>query len=144
MDVLWKSSWGLKEPGRGIASAFQSSVAWLEAYGGGWQEIFPSGGGPCVYKGVELNFHGEASMAAWDYEIAEVGNDAAEIVLSTRLFRSPFRIERRMRVEAGQSSPLPREKITNGGGGTVGFMWGHHPAYGAPFIVAARANELRA
>src|SRR5438552_17637040 len=62
LDVLWKSPWGLKEPGRGVASTFQSSVAWLEAYGGGWQEIFPSGGGPCVYKGVELNFHGEASM----------------------------------------------------------------------------------
>jgi galactose mutarotase-like enzyme len=134
LDVMWKSPWGLKEPGRGVTSAFDSSVVWLEAYAGGWQEIFPSGGGPCVYKGVELNFHGEASMAAWDYEIAETGHDAAEVELSTRLFRSPFRIERRMRVEAGKASLILREKITNEGGETMEYMWGHHPAYGAPFI----------
>jgi Domain of unknown function (DUF4432) len=134
LDVLWKSPWGLKEPARGMDSAFNSSVAWLEAYAGGWQEIFPSGGGPCVYKGVELNFHGEASMVAWDHEIAEAGDNAAEVVLSTRLFRSPFRIERRMRVEAGKPSLILREKITNEGGETMEYMWGHHPAYGAPFI----------
>ena len=132
-DVLWKSPWGMKDPAH-MHSAFGSSVLWLEAYAGGWQEIFPSGGGPCTYKGVELNFHGEASMTAWDCEVLSTGNDVAEIRLSTRLHRSPFRIERRMRVEAGSADLILRETITNEGGETMEYMWGHHPAYGAPFI----------
>src|SRR6266850_6040854 len=51
IDVLWKTPWGLKRPGPGVPSVHQSNAAWLEAYPGGWQEIFPSGGGPCTYKG---------------------------------------------------------------------------------------------
>ena len=58
MDVLWKSPWGLKLPGTGVFTAGTTEEAWLEYYGGGWQEIFPNGGDACVYKGCHLNFHG--------------------------------------------------------------------------------------
>ena len=137
IDVLWKSPWGFKEPGQGTPSVFTSEAAWLEAYPGGWQGIFPSGGGPCVYKGVELNFHGEASTTIWNYEILEAHDAAAEVRFSTRLFRSPFRIERTMRVEAGQPVLIIRERITNEAGEAMDYMWGHHPAYGAPFLSEA-------
>lgn len=136
IDVLWKSPWGLRRPGGGHPSAFTSAVAWIEAYEGGWQEIFPSGGGPCTYKGVELNFHGEASMLAWDHEIVREA-DAVELRVSVRLARSPFRIERRMRVQAGEPVLSLRERITNDGGEAVDYMWGHHPALGQPFLGAA-------
>jgi galactose mutarotase-like enzyme len=136
IDVLWKSPWGLRRPAGGTPSAFDSLVSWVEAYEGGWQEIFPSGGGPCIYKGVELNFHGEASMLAWDYELANE-RDAAGLRLSVRLARSPFRLERTMRVEANQPVLRLRERITNDGGEPVDYMWGHHPALGAPFLGAA-------
>ena len=43
IDVLWKSPWGLPVPGA-VHSATDSAVTWLEAYEGGWQEIFPNGG----------------------------------------------------------------------------------------------------
>ena len=75
LDVLWKTPWGLRNP-RTAQSTFTSTVAWLETCAGGWQEIFPSGGGPCVYKGVELNFHGESSVAAWEYTVVETGGNA--------------------------------------------------------------------
>lgn len=135
-DVLWKSPWGLRRPGGGHPSAFNSVVSWIEAYEGGWQEIFPSGGGPSTYKGVELNFHGEASMLAWDCEIWRGDGEAAELRLGARLARSPFRIERTMRIEAGRPVLTLRERITNEGGEAVDYMWGHHPAYGAPFLSA--------
>ncbi|MCP4165053.1 MAG: DUF4432 family protein [Chloroflexi bacterium] len=137
LDVLWKSPWGLKEQGRGVHSAANSVEAWLENYAGGWQEIFPSGGGPCTYKGVDLNYHGEASTIVWEHRITESGGDAAEVVLSARLYRSPFRIERTMRVEAGQPLLIIKERITNEGGAPMDYMWGHHPAYGAPFVSEA-------
>lgn len=149
IDVLWKSPWGLPAAAGGIPSATDSATAWLEAYEGGWQEIFPSGGGPCRYKGVELNFHGEASLAAWKCEVVASGEEAAEIRLATRLRRSPFRIERRMRVEAGRPVLRFRERIANEGGETMAAMWGHHPAYGAPFLgggcrVDTNARRVRA
>jgi len=136
IDVLWKSPWGLRRPGGGVATATDSAVAWIEAYEGGWQEIFPSGGGPCTYNGVELNFHGEASMRAWDHELV-TETDAAEVRLQVRLARSPFRLERTMRVETGQPILTLRERITNEGGDPIDYMWGHHPAFGAPFLGAA-------
>ena len=148
LDVLWKSPWGLKGAG-GVPSAMNSTTAWLEAYEGGWQEIFPSGGGPCTYQGVELNFHGEASLASWDVEITVASGRAAEIRLTVRLRRSPFLIERTMRVEAGRPVLILEEKITNQGGETLDAMWGHHPAFGAPFLgpacrIDTNARGLRA
>jgi hypothetical protein len=137
IDVLWKSPWGLRRPGAGVASAFTTEVAWIDAYEGGWQEIFPSGGGPCVYKGVELNYHGEASMAGWEAEIEQASGEIAQVRFTVRLARSPFRLERLMRVERGRSVLTLRERITNEGGEPMDYMWGHHPAFGAPFLSAA-------
>lgn len=134
MDVLWKSPWGMKEPARGFDSDTDSTTAWLEAYAGGWQVLFPNGGTPCTYKGATLNFHGEASMMVWNYETTLQNSQAAEVHLSARLFRSPFRIERIMRVEAGKPILILREKVTNEAGETMDFMWSHHPAFGAPFL----------
>ncbi len=136
IDVLWKSPWGLRAPGD-VPSATDSATAWLEAYEGGWQEIFPNGGTANVYRGVELNFHGEASLASWDYEITAEQGDVAEVHFSTRLRRSPFLIERTMRIEAGRPVLRFRERITNRGREALDAMWGHHPAYGAPFLSGA-------
>ena len=134
MDVLWKSPAGLRPTGRGVPTAFASEAAWLEYYAGGWQEIFPNGGPACVYKGVELSFHGEASVAPWEWEVLEQSEAVAEVRFTVRLFRSPFRIQRIMRVEAGQPMLILRERITNEAGEPMDYMWGHHPAYGAPFL----------
>src|SRR5262245_1258195 len=73
LDVLWKTPWGLKRPAPGVPSCAESTAAWLEIYPGGWQEIFPNGGGACTYKRAELNMHGEASVTTWDAEILEQG-----------------------------------------------------------------------
>ncbi|MDQ3693437.1 MAG: aldose 1-epimerase [Chloroflexota bacterium] len=137
LDVLWKSPWGLQPLVGGTAAAFSSAVTWSDAYEGGWQEIFPNGGQAGMYKGVELNFHGEASTSAWDVDEVLSVAEAASIRLSTRLRRSPFRIEREMRLEGDRPVLQLRERITNEGGEPVEYMWGHHPAYGAPFLSGA-------
>jgi galactose mutarotase-like enzyme len=134
IDVLWKSPWGMKEPSHGFDSAFDSSTAWLEAYAGGWQVLFPNGGDPNTYKGASLGFHGEASMKAWEYETVSASEESVEIKLSTRLFRSPYSIERWMKVETGSPILHIRERITNHAGEPMDCMWSHHPAYGAPFL----------
>ncbi len=134
LDVLWKAPWGLKESGRGFDSAFDSQTAWLEAYAGGWQVLFPNGGFPNTYKGANLGFHGEASMKAWDHEILRTSADSLEVKLSVRLSRSPYSLERRLRLEAGKPILHLRERITNHAGEPMDCMWSHHPAFGAPFL----------
>lgn len=147
IDVLWKSPWGLKAAGQAIQTAYASEVAWLEQYAGGWQMLFPNGGAACEYKGVELNFHGEASVVPWRFECSSDAR-SAELRLETRLFRSPFRIQRTLRVEQGVPQLIIRERITNEAGEPMDYMWGHHPAYGAPFlsehcIVDTGARQVR-
>ena len=136
IDVLWKSPWGLRRPG-GVHSAADSAATWLEAYEGGWQEIFPNGGTANTYRGVELNFHGEASLASWDYEITEQAwrrrrgaplDPAATQPVSHRADHA------RRGWAAGAAF---HERITNQGRETLEAMWGHHPAYGAPFLSGA-------
>lgn len=134
IDVLWKSAWGLRRPGAGIPSSFDSAVTWIEWYPGGWQVLFPNGGNACDYKGVELNFHGEASTIAWD--VADLGRSDNEVWvrLSTRLARSPFTLTRDMVLPRDSYSFVLRETIRNDGREAMDYMWGHHPAYGAPFL----------
>ena len=134
VDVLWKSPWGIKEPARGFDSAFDSATAWLEAYAGGWQVIFPNGGDACMYKGAALGYHGEASMTAWDYDIVSQSGSALEVKMQARLSRSPYTIARWLRVESGSPILHIRESITNHAGEAMECMWSHHPAYGAPFL----------
>jgi hypothetical protein len=134
VDVLWKSPWGLRRHRGNTTSSTNTSVAWLDGYQGGWQILFPSGGGPCTYKGVELNFHGEASVAAWDVEEFGASTDGAGIRLTTRLARSPFRISREIHLGPADAHFMLKETIQNDGGEPVDYMWGHHPAYGPPFL----------
>jgi galactose mutarotase-like enzyme len=134
LDVLWKSPSGLRRTGGGFSTASNSWVAWTENYEGGWQEIFPNGGNSCDYNGVELNFHGEASAMAWDTEIVQTTGDFAEVKFFVRLARSPLKLERLMRIEAGKPVLILHERITNEGGEPIDYMWGHHPAFGAPFL----------
>ncbi|MBZ0295694.1 MAG: aldose 1-epimerase [Anaerolineae bacterium] len=135
LDVMWKSPWGLKEPGVGPSTDFNSEAVWLEHYAGGWQELFPNGGTSCHYKGVQLSFHGEASVIPWEYEILNSGPDTASVRLHARLRRSPFTIERWMRLEGDRLSI--QGKVTNHAGEPMDYMWSHHPAFGAPFLSAA-------
>jgi len=134
VDVLWKAPWGFKELGSFAPTAVSSEVAWLDHYEGGWQEIFPSGGGPATAFGIELPFHGEVSTVPWDFEILENNNERASVRFAVVTTRTPFRLERTMTIQAGRPGILFEERLTNEAAIPIDYMWGHHPAYGAPFL----------
>ena len=133
MDVLWKSPWGLKRPGGGMPTAANSEEVWLEHYEGGWQEIFPNGGDACRYKGGNLNFHGEVSTLPWEYTVERAG-ERVSIEFRVSTYRSPFILRRLISIEAGHPVLRISEQITNRGEEEMHFMWGHHPAFGGPFL----------
>lgn len=136
VDVLWKAPWGLRKPVPIPDASASSETAWMDGYAGGWQELFPNGGDACTYRGAPLGFHGEASVAPWAYEVAHDTTGGPALQLEVRLARSPFRL--RKRISLDPSRPIVRiwERVTNEGTARMPFMWGHHPAYGAPFLGA--------
>ncbi|CAN5891383.1 hypothetical protein BH23ACT8_BH23ACT8_22200 [soil metagenome] len=127
VDVLFKSPWGLRRPGPG-AHPPDSMAHWLENYPGGWQLLLPNAGGPTVEHGVEWGFHGEACLVPW--KVDQLGE--TDVTLSAELFRAPLRLRRRLIVEG----PVLRieESVTNRSPDPIEFIWGHHPAFGAPFV----------
>ena len=135
IDVLWKSPTGLKRRTAGVeTSAGNSQVSWLDYYEGGWQEILPNGGSACTYKGALLNFHGEASTSSWDYQVLSKSASKISVEFIINLTRSPFTLIRNLTVESKRPSVVLEEKVINNAEEEMHYMWGHHPAFGAPFL----------
>jgi len=126
---------GLTARGTGFAiGGGNTEAAWMDQYGGGWQEIFPNGGNECAYKNAPLNFHGEASIQAWDYTVQKHASSCFAVEHTVALRRSPFRIHRTVIVErnlAGlQNSRIDCQQSEE----NLHHLWGHHPALGDPFL----------
>ena len=134
VDVLWKSPWGLHQPPVPNSSGAESQSVWLDHYAGGWQELFPNGGNACTVGGVPHTFHGEASVVRWRHRITHGDAGAQELELNVRLARTPFRIEKRVWLDPDRPILHLWERITNEGTTAQPYMWGHHPAFGAPFL----------
>ena len=132
-DFLWRSPQGLIRPDRFNASRASASGPFLDTYHGGWQEILP-GGGPVDYLGAELGLHGEVTHLGWDYEILDDTPEQVSVKLSVECVRTPFRLDRTMTLQRGIPSLFVEEELTNLSPSPVEFMWGHHPAFGAPFL----------
>jgi hypothetical protein len=134
VDLLWKAPWGLRPPPVPSSAGPESEAVWLDYYGGGWQDLFPNAGGACTVEGAAHAFHGEASVVPWGYEIAEAPGGGPEVRLAVRLARSPFRLEKHVRLEPDRPVLRLWERAVNESALPRRFVWGHHPAFGAPFL----------
>jgi hypothetical protein len=145
-DILWKAPWGLSRPNPVLATSGDSEAAWMDAYGGGWQGIFPNGGDSCVYQGAALGFHGEASTANWDYHCRQ-SPTSVRIEMEVDLVRSPFKLRKEVSIESGSLAVQIHESVVNQAEKAYYAMWGHHPAFatklidGAHLETAARRYE---
>jgi hypothetical protein len=132
-SFLWESPVGLIDPRKMTPTIANSSGAFLDSYHGGWQEIFP-GGGPVNYRGADLGLHGEVTHLGWDSEILIDSPEEISVKFMVNCLRTPFQIERTLRLISNQPTLFIQEKITNKSPADQEFMWGHHPAFGAPFL----------
>ena len=133
VDVLFKAPWGLQPPGSPPREG-SDGMDFLHNYGGGWQELLPSCNDACTYGGVEIPFHGEVAAVPWDVTVAADGDDAVELVGRVRCARTPFALERRMRLERGQAVLTLNERVENTSGVSHPLVWGHHCVVGPPFL----------
>ncbi len=132
-DFLWRSPQGIVEPARYRETIASGSGSFLDHYHGGWQEILP-GGGPTVYRGAELGLHGEVAHLGWDFDILTDTPECVEVRLQVACIRTPLKIEKKLRLEKGKPVLFMEEKVSNQSSEAFEFMWGHHPAIGAPFL----------
>ncbi|MDD3725914.1 MAG: DUF4432 family protein [Candidatus Ratteibacteria bacterium] len=134
IDFMWRSPMPIYKPYMFITTAEGRLGNFLDWYPGGWQEIFPNGGGRCEYKGAILGLHGEVALIPWKFNICEDTKEKLSIKFFTNTYRTSFFIEKTITIERGSPYIVIDEKVKNTGGEDMDFIWGHHPALGAPFL----------
>jgi galactose mutarotase-like enzyme len=111
-----------------------AATAFVDLYAGGWQEILPNGGPPSIHAGASYGQHGEVSLLPWTLEVEEDRTDRISVVCRVRAASLPLLLERRMTLLADRLALYLDERLTNDGPDDVDVMWGHHVAFGRPFL----------
>src|SRR2546427_5948184 len=62
IDFMYRAPAGVRDPRLSVPSISSSSGAYLDFWHGGWQEVFPTGGWPCQYRGAAFGLHGEVCL----------------------------------------------------------------------------------
>lgn len=147
LDPLLRLPGGPRNPYVGLPSIAPPLGPFPDYYYGGWQEILPSGGEPSTYKGVDYGQHGEVTLVPWSCEVLEDAPERVAIRCVVRPLRTPLRLERTMTLERGRAALILDERLTNEAGEPLDVMWGHHVAFGLPFLqegarIASSATRL--
>ena len=112
-------------------------------YYGGWQEILPNSP-PMDYRGAHLGQHGEVSLIPWDYAILNRSKDEVSLKVWARPLRYPILIEKTLILKKGSTSLYIDETLTNESNTEQHLMWGHHIAFGLPFLNDGASIETSA
>jgi len=134
MDFVWLTAGGVRNPSSYLSTSPDPLATFLDYYPGGWQEIFPNGGAPSSYLGANFGQHGEVSNLPWDYEILEDDEDAVAVRFSVRTQKTPFYLEKELQLRSGENRLLVEETLVNESETSLHAMWGHHIAFGRPFL----------
>ncbi len=134
VDPLLSLPRGLRAPTPFPPTISSRDGSFNDFYVGGWQEMLPSAGGPATVSGAEIGRHGEVALLPWQWEITEDDSARVAVRLWVRTVRTPFYLERIMSLESGHATLNIQETVTNEGGEELPLMWGHHLAFGEPFL----------
>jgi hypothetical protein len=133
LDFLWQSPIELRKPF--VSTSALPEGVFHDYYYGGWQEVLPSAGWASEpYKGTYQGLHGEVSLLPFEAQVVEDHEDRVRLKLRTRTYRSPLKLERELKIEKGKPVLFIKERLENESPERFAIMWGHHPAFGAPFL----------
>lgn len=134
VDFMWRTRVGLRERAHSLASSPRAAGPHNDYYEGGWQELFPNCGNLSLHQDAEIGQHGEVLLLPWRYQITKDEPDEIEVRFDVRTVRTPFHLVKTLSLRRNESILRIRERVTNESGQEVDFTWGHHPAFGWPFI----------
>ena len=134
VDFMWRTRVGLRARAHFLASSPRVAGPHNDYYEGGWQELFPNCGNLSLHQDAEIGQHGEVLLLPWRYSITKDEPDEIEVRFDVRTVRTPFHLVKTVSLRRNEAVLRIRERVTNEGGQCVDFTWGHHPAFGWPFI----------
>ncbi|NJL92810.1 MAG: aldose 1-epimerase [Anaerolineae bacterium] len=133
LDFMWQSPIPMRKPF--TATSALPEGAFHDYYYGGWQEVLPSAGWASEpYMGTYQGLHGEASLLPFEASVLEDTPQQVTLLVKTALYRSPLRLEREMTLRNDAPTLFIKERLYNDADMDFAVMWGHHPAFGAPFL----------
>lgn len=129
MSILGTVPWTpVKTSGTSFGAPDENT--WLSQYTGGWPILFPNGGDACDFDSVFHGFHGEASIAPWEYNF-----DGFTLRLERQFYTVPMKMSRELSV-SGELLTI-KERLTMNGSTPIKIMWGHHPTFGTDLLDGA-------
>jgi hypothetical protein len=134
LDFVWLAPGGVRNPQTFAATAPDVHATFRDNYPGGWQEMLPNAGTPSTFEGASLPQHGELYNVPWDVAIAEDTEDLAIVSFTAHARRSPFVVEKTIRLDSGIAGFRIDERLTNISHSSAYAMWGHHITFGPPFL----------
>jgi hypothetical protein len=134
VDFLWRSRVGLRPMEHFQPMSPVASGAFLEFYEGGWQEMFPWGGHASEFRGVNTGMHGEVALTPWDFRIDVDTPEEVCVTCSVRTRRMPFLLHKTFALYRNRAQLHILEKVQNESNNEFPVVWGHHPAFGWPFL----------
>ncbi|MCZ7646652.1 MAG: aldose 1-epimerase [Planctomycetota bacterium] len=134
VDFLWRNANPIRAE-RAEAPPTDALMSFADRYEGGWQELFPFGSRvQGKVRNTEMYFHGEVWALPWKVEVEEDDPRCVRVRLSVRTRKTPLFLERRMTLRSNSPVLELDEVAWNLGPRPQGVMWGHHPAFGPPFL----------
>jgi hypothetical protein len=133
-EFMWHRPTGLKPAPFASIPRGVDEFVFVDGYEGGWQECFPNGGVSVEYKGAQLPFHGELLTLPHSLTVVEDRPEQVSVRLETETMRTPFKLEKTLTLAAGSGVLVIDERMENLADEPMDVMWGHHPAYGPPFL----------
>jgi galactose mutarotase-like enzyme len=134
VDFMWRTWTGLRARSHFVPTSPRAVGAHMDYYEGGWQELFPNCGNLSLHQGAEVGQHGEVLLLPWRYVITKDDPDEIEVRFDVRTVRTPFHLVKTIALRRNEAMLRIHERVTNESGQEVDFTWGHHPAFGWPFI----------
>lgn len=132
-DFMWRSPMVHLNPYKYLQS-IPNTIDFRDYYMGGWQEMFPVGGGGFELCGAKIGNHGELWGLPWECAVLQDEVEEVRVKLWTYTIRTPFYVEKVLTLRQGVPVLSIDECIENLGHVDLGIMWGHHPAFGEAFL----------
>ena len=135
VDVIFHAPTGYQKPGSFVGTSSRSEGAFMEYYGGGWQDILPfAGNEPVRHRFGEWGMHGETPLLPWDATIEKDSPVEVTAKLTVNVPRYPFHVEKWITLDDNSATVRIREKVVNTSNQTLEYCWLHHPTLGSPLI----------
>ena len=143
LDFLLRLDKGISNPLKEFSQMRDTTNQSEDYYYGGWQEILPNS--PSFnYRGASLGLHGEVSLIPWKYAIIKDTFEEVSVKFWSRPLRMPLLIEKTLTIKKNNANLFITEQLTNESATPLDIMWGHHIAFGLPFLNDGASIETNA